>query len=56
MQKIRKLLKAVSDKTALPTNYYQQHRFNRTSLMPVQKNNFFHTQKIKHRMKEKNST
>ena len=47
MQKIRKILGAVSVKTALPpnkqtnkpTNYYQQHRSYRTSLMPVQKQN-----------------
>ena len=35
MQKIRKILRAVSEKTALPTiqptNYYQQHRFYRTA-------------------------
>ena len=45
MQKIRKILKAISEKTALPinqptnqpTNYYQQHRFYRTSLTPIQK-------------------
>ena len=45
MQKIRKILRAVSEKTALPTNqptnqptnYYQQHRFYRTWLTPVQK-------------------
>ena len=41
MQKIRKILRAVSEKTTLPTNqstnYYQQHRSYRTSLMPVQK-------------------
>ena len=41
MQKIRKILRVVSEKTALPTNqptnYYQQHRSYRTSLMPVQK-------------------
>ena len=49
MQKIRKILGAVSEKTALPTNqptnqqsnqptnYYQQHRPHRTSLTPVQK-------------------
>ena len=40
MQKIRKILGAVSKKTELPTNqptnYYQQHRSNRTSLTPVQ--------------------
>ena len=40
MQKIRKILKAVSEKTALPTNqltnYYQQHRFYGTRLTPVQ--------------------
>ena len=40
MQKIRKILRAVSEKTALPTNlptnYYQQHRSYRTSLTPVQ--------------------
>ena len=46
MQKIRKILRAVSEKTALPnnqpinqpTNYYQQHRFCRTWLTPVKKN------------------
>ena len=41
MQKIRKILEAVSEKTALPTNqptnYYQQHRFYGTWLTPVQK-------------------
>ena len=41
MQKIRKMLRAVSEKTALPTNqptnYYQQHRSYKTSLTPVQK-------------------
>ena len=41
MQKIRKILRAVSEKTALPTNqptnYYQQHRSYSTSLTPVQK-------------------
>ena len=41
MQKIRKIFSAVSEKTALPTNqptnYYQQHRFYRTWLTPVQK-------------------
>ena len=45
MQKIRKILRAVSEKTVLlinqpasqPTNYYQQHRFYRTCLKPVQK-------------------
>ena len=41
MQKIRKILRAVSEKTALPTNqptnYYQQHQSYRTSLTPVQK-------------------
>ena len=40
MEKIRKILRAVSEKTALPTNqstnYYQQHRSYRTSLTPVQ--------------------
>ena len=44
MQKIRKILRAVSEKTALPTNqptnqptsYYQQHQFYRTWLTPVQ--------------------
>ena len=40
MQKIRKILRAVSEKTALPTNqptnYYQQHQFHRTSLTLVQ--------------------
>ena len=43
MQKIRKILWASSEKTALQTNqlrnqFYQQHRFYRTSLTPVQKN------------------
>ena len=45
MQKIRKILRAVSEKTALPTNqptnppinYYQQHLFYRPWLTPVQK-------------------
>ena len=37
LQNIRKILRAVSEKTVLPTNYYQQHRFFRTSLTPVQK-------------------
>ena len=45
MQKIRKILRAVSEKTALlinqptsqPTSYYQQHRFYRIWLKPVQK-------------------
>ena len=37
MQKIRKIFTAVSEKTALPTNYYQQHQSYRTSLTPVQK-------------------
>ena len=53
MQKIRKILRAVSEKTVLPTNqptnqltnqltnqptnYYQQHRFYRTWLTSVQK-------------------
>ena len=45
MQKIRKILRAVSEKTALPTNqqptnqptsYYQQHRSYTTSLTPNQ--------------------
>ena len=40
MQKIRKILKAVSEKTALPTNqstnYYQQHQFYRTWPTPAQ--------------------
>ena len=36
MQKIRKILRVVSGKNALPTNYYQQHRSYRTSLTPVQ--------------------
>ena len=48
MQKIRKIVWAVSEKTALPTNqrtnqlsnYYQQHRFYRTWLTPVQKKTF----------------
>ena len=43
MQKIRKILKAVSEKTALPTNqqptnYYQPHQFHRTWVTPVQQN------------------
>ena len=33
--KIRKILRAVSEKTALPTSYYQQHRSYRTSLTLV---------------------
>ena len=41
MQKIRKILRAAFEQTALPTkeptNYYQQHRSYRTSLTPVQK-------------------
>ena len=46
MQKIRKILRTISEKTALPTNqqptnqptnYYQQHRSYTTSLTPVQK-------------------
>ena len=40
VQKIRKILRAVSEKTALqtnqPTNYYQQHLSYRSSLTPVQ--------------------
>ena len=43
MQKIRKILRAVSERTALPTNEptnqptnYQQHQFYRTWLTPVQ--------------------
>ena len=45
MQKIRKILRTISEKTALPTNqqptnqptnYYQQHRFYRTWLTLVQ--------------------
>ena len=40
IQKIRKILRAVSEKTALPTNqptnYQQQNRSNRTWLTPVQ--------------------
>ena len=40
MQKIRKIVIVVSEKTVLPTNqptnYYQQHRSYRTSLTPVQ--------------------
>ena len=39
-QKIRKILRAVSENTVLPTNqpsnYYQQHRSYRTSLIQVQ--------------------
>ena len=34
MQKIRKILRAVSEKTALPTNYYQQHQSHRTYSKP----------------------
>ena len=41
MQKIRKIVRAVSEKTAVttnqPANYYQQHRSYRTSLTPFQK-------------------
>ena len=41
MQKIREILRAISEKTALPTNqptnYYQHHRSYMTSLTPVQK-------------------
>ena len=40
MRKIRKIFRAVSEKSTLPTNqstnYYQQHRFYRTWLTPVQ--------------------
>ena len=40
MQKIRKILRAVSEKTALltnqPTNHYQQHQSYKTWLTPVQ--------------------
>ena len=40
MQKIRKILRAVSEKTALPTNqptnYYQEHQSYRTLLAPFQ--------------------
>ena len=40
MQKIRKIVIVVSEKTVLPTNqptnYYQQHRSYRTCLTPVQ--------------------
>ena len=40
MQKIRKMDRAVSEKTALPTNqptnHYQQRQFYRTWLTPVQ--------------------
>ena len=40
MQKIRKIIILVSEKTVLPTNqptnYNQQHRSYRTSLTPVQ--------------------
>ena len=47
MQKTGKFFRAVSEKTALPTNQptnqptncYEQHRSYRTSLTPVQKNN-----------------
>ena len=42
MQKFRIILRAVPEKTVLPTNqtnnYYQQHRSYRTSLTPVQSN------------------
>ena len=41
MQKIRKILRAASEKTALPTNqpinYNQQYRSYRASLTPLQK-------------------
>ena len=41
MQKIKKILRAASEKTALPTNqptnYYQQHQSYRTLATPVQK-------------------
>ena len=44
MQKIRKILRPVSEKSALPTsqptNYYQQHRFYRTWQTPEQKEAF----------------
>ena len=36
MQKIRKILRVVSEKTALPTNHYRQLRSYRTLLKPVQ--------------------
>ena len=51
MQKIRKILRAVSEKIVLPptqpTNYYQQHRSNRTSLTPVQKDHLIFTKLVK---------
>ena len=34
MQKIRKIGRAVSEKTALPTNYYQQHQSHRSYSKP----------------------
>ena len=37
MEKLRKILTAISEKTALPTNYYQQHQSYRTLITPVQK-------------------
>ena len=52
MQKIRKILRAVSEKTALPTNEptnqptnYQEHRSYSTSLTPIQK--FLHKYLLK---------
>ena len=53
---MRKILRAIPEKTALPTNqptsYYQQHQFYRTWLTPVQKKhtktklNMFELQRI----------
>ena len=44
MQKIRKILRAISEKTALPTNYFQQNQSYRTSLKPVQLKKVKYTQ------------
>ena len=48
MQKIRKILRTVSEKTNQPTNYYQQHQSHRTSLML--KSIWFETQNITDQM------
>ena len=47
MQKIRKILRTASEKTALPINHYRQHRSYRTLLTLVQ-------QTIKEKDKGKN--
>ena len=46
MQIFKKILRAVSEKTALPTNYYQQNQSYRTSLKPVQLKKVKYTQLI----------